>query len=292
MTSASLMLTGALLLGPPSGDRQTPVLTPSKTQPGEPAIAPAHVDAERAGPDPMLAQPTDPEPVAAAEPEPSELPSWQAEPGPTEGPREATPIADWTTAVDVEVVPAQSKQAPPGGVGVFAPAIAMYGLMITTQLVAGTVCEQDAYCGTRGWPWRAMGFATVGLAGLGGWLHGTRVAWNRSEAGLPEKKLIGRRAAGWSLFVLGVGGMIADTALYQLCYDGRRGPYMELEGFRYTCSPMTSVVTLHLSTLVGATGLGLGLSGESQRRKQPKFDLSVAPWGGRGQAGVSVGGRF
>ncbi|HLT35511.1 MAG TPA: hypothetical protein VK034_04475, partial [Enhygromyxa sp.] len=117
-------------------------------------------------------------------------------------------------------------------------------------------------------------------------------AWNRVEAGLPAKNPIGRRAAGWTMFALGLGGMIADTVLYHRCYDDARGPYTQIDGFRYTCSPVISVVTLDLSTLVGATGLGLALSGESQLRKRRKLDVSVAPWGGRGQAGLTLGGRF
>lgn len=304
MTSASLLLTGALLLGPPSGERQTPVLTPTQPQPGEPAIAPAHVDSERAGPEPMPAQPpepaqpTEPEPLPVAdEPAPAdqppgdELPSWQADPGPTDGSTEGTPIADWTTPVDPTAV-VTTKQAPPKGMALFAPAIGVFGMMITTQLITGLTCEADVYCGTRGWPWRAMGFATVAFAGGGGWLQGNHVAWKRAEAGLPAKNPIGRRAAGWSMFILGVGGMITDTVLYHRCYDDARGPYTEIDGFRYTCSPVISVVTLDLSTLVGATGLALGLSAESQLRKQAKLDLSLAPWGGRGQAGLTIAGRF
>ena len=43
---------------------------------------------------------------------------------------------------------------------------------------------------------------------------------------------------------------------------------------------------------MSASGLGLALSAESQLKNRPKFDLSVSPWGGRGQVGLSVGGRF
>jgi hypothetical protein len=294
MTSASLILTGALLFGPPGGERPTPVLTPTQPHPGEPAIAPAHVDAERAGPEPMPAPPVEPEPVVTPEPEPeptNELPSWQEGPRPADGSSDPTSIADWTTPVDPEAVPT-SKQAPPKGMALFAPAIGVFGVMVTTQLITGLSCDQDVYCGTRGWPWRGLGFVTTALVGGGGWLEGKRIAWDRSEAGLAPKNPIGRRAAGWAMFVVGLGGLVADTALYQLCYDGKRGPYMEVEGFRYTCSPVVSVVTLDFATLVGATGLGLALSAESQLRHQKKFAISVAPWGGRGQAGLSIAGRF
>lgn len=292
MASAPLLLLGTLLLGPPSGEG-SPAVGPTQPQVGEPAIAPAHVDAERAGPEPMPALPSEPEPVASEpepEPAPSELPSWQETPAPNVPSDQATPIADWTTPVDPTIA-GTSKQAPPKGMGLFAPAIGFFGAMITTQLITGLSCDNDVYCGTRGWPWRFMGIATMGFAGGGGWLQGQRVAWDRAQAGEPVKNPVGRRAAGWTMFVLGLGGFVADTTLYHRCYDGARGPYTEIVGFRYTCSPVISVVTLDLSTLLGATGLGLALSAEGQLRKQ-KLDLSLAPWGGRGQAGLSIGGRF
>lgn len=296
MTSASLLLIGTLLLGPPSGEG-TPAITPTQPQPGEPAIAPAHVDTDPAGPEPMPAQPIEPESVVEREPSPAdgELPSWQQEPTPGEQPSEAVPIADWTTPVDPQLVAPASKQAPAKGMSLFAPAIGLFGAMITSQLITGLTCESDVYCGTRGWPWRVLGVAGMGFAGGGGWLQGKRVAWDRAQAGLGPKTLVGRRAAGWTMFILGLGGFAADTALYHICYDGARGPYTEITGFRYTCSPVISVVTLDLSTLLGAAGLGLALSAESQLRHQGKFDLSdlsLAPWGGRGQAGLSIGGRF
>jgi hypothetical protein len=34
------------------------------------------------------------------------------------------------------------------------------------------------------------------------------------------------------------------------------------------------------------------MSAEGQLRHRKKYDLSVSPWGGRGQAGLSLGGRF
>jgi hypothetical protein len=138
-----------------------------------------------------------------------------------------------------------------------------------------------------------LGFTTVGLAGGGGWLQGKRMAWDQGAAGTTARKPTARRAAGWTMFVLGVGGMITDTILYHRCYDGALGPYTEIEGFRYTCSPIISVVTLDLSTLLAAVGLGLGMSAEGQlHQRRRSFDVSVSPWGGRGQAGLSLGGRF
>ncbi len=303
MTSASLLLTGALLLlGPPSKERPTPVLTPTQPQPGEPAIAPAQIDSERAGPEPMPAQPGElapepaveqPEPTPTPEPEGNSLPSWQEGPSPAPDSQTPTPVVDWTTPVDPNLAtPVAIKEGPAKGWGLVGAAGGVFGGMIVTQLITGLSCENDVYCGSRGWPWRFFGMSTMGLAGAGGWLQGKRVAWERVEAGKPANNPIGRRAAGWTLFILGLAGLITDTALYHICYDGRGGPYFERDGFRYTCSPVISVVTLDLSTLVGATGLGLALSAEGQLRNRPKFDLSVAPWGGRGQAGLSLAGRF
>jgi hypothetical protein len=301
MILALPVLMGVLAFGPPDE-----VLTPTQPQAGEPAIAPAQIDAERAGragPERLPTEPPAPTPVDQPEPEPS-LPSWQddaapsEEPGegpsesPSERPEEPTAIADWTTPVDPTYVADPIDSGDPGprkGWGLIGAAGGMFGGMVLSQLFTGLGCT-DVYCGTRGWPWRAMGLATVGLAGSGGWVVGQRLAWEQREGIRPVRSPTGRRAAGWSLFALGLAGMIADTALYQLCYDGQRGAYFEQEGFRYSCSPVISVVTLDLSTLVGATGLGLALSAEGQRRAAASFSLS--PWGGRGQAGLSLSGRF
>src|SRR5690606_4800149 len=223
----------------------------------------------------MPAKPSEPEPVAsepepvASEPAPapSELPSWQETPAPNVPLDQATPIADWTTPVDPAVA-AASEQAPPPGMALFAPAIGFFGTMVISQLITGISCDNDVYCGTRGWPWRFMGIATMGFAAGGGWFQCQRIAWDRAQAGKPAKNPVSRRAAGWTMFILGLGGFVADTTLYHLCYDDARGPYTEIVGFRYSCSPVISVVTLDLSTLLGATGLGLALSAEGQLRKQ------------------------
>jgi hypothetical protein len=297
MTSATLLLLGALLLGPPGGERQTPVLTPTQPQRGEPAIAPAVIDSERAGPEPepMLAQPDElpPEPMLEPdpEPEPDALPSWEEGPSPAD-PNESTPLADWQTPVDPNAVRPQINEGPAKGWGLIGAAGGIYGGMVVTQLITGFRCEADVYCGTRGWPWRLLGLTTMGFAGGGGWIQGKRVAWNREQEGKPVKNPVGRRAAGWTMFVLGLAGFVTDAALYHRCYDGQQGPYFELAGFRYTCSPNIPVTTHNLSTLVGASGLGVAMSAESQLRAQRKVELSVSPWGGRGQAGFSVAGRF
>jgi hypothetical protein len=300
MILALPVLAGVLAFGPPDE-----VLTPTQPQVGERAIAPAQIDAERAGPEPLPSEPPAPTPVDPPEPGPEPgLPSWQDQVGPnggpnevapSEGPEQPTPIADWTTPVDPTYVadPIASvdpaERGPRKGWGLIGVAGGMFGGMVLSQLFTGLGCS-DVYCGTRGWPWRAMGLATYGFAGGGGWVVGQRLAWEQAEGIRPVRSSTSRRAAGWSLFALGLAGMITDTALYQLCYDGQRGAYFEQEGFRYSCSPVVSVVTLDLSTLVGATGLGLALSAEGQRKASASF--AVAPWGGRGQAGLSLSGRF
>jgi hypothetical protein len=301
MISSALVSTSvalALLFGPP-GDRphvQTPSVSPIQPQPGEPAIAPAQIEGEAA-----IAEPAPVEPGPADSPLPETdpgLPSWQ-EGEPTQVPPpdvdpsdvmvEAGPVDEWGRPL-----PPPEKPIPPGGVGFYVGAGVLFGAMVTKQLVMGLTCE-DVYCGYRGVADRLLGLGTMGMAAGGGWFDGRRAAYLRHDAGKPPKSLTGRRAAGWTMFALGLGGLIADTALYNVCYSSADGPYTKLRGFSYTCSPVTSVVLVDLSTLVGSVGLGLGMSGESQRRHQKKYGVSgvsLAPWGGRGQAGLSLSGRF
>ena len=294
------LLTSALAFGPPDE-----VLTPTQPHVGEPAIAPAVIDSERAGPEPTegIAEVPTPDPVVEPGPGDAGLPSWNADPvpgdpsgaptdavPPVEGPSEAG-LQDWTAPVDPDYVQPSEDPGPGKGWGLISLAGGFFGGMIVTQIITGVTCS-DAYCGTRGWPWRIMGLGITGFAGGGGWLQGKRTAWERSRDGEPPAKLTGRRVAGWTVFTLGIAAMVTDAALYQLCYDGAKGPYFQQEGFRYTCSPIASVVTLDLSTLAAATGLGLGLSGEAQRKHRRHLDLGLSPWGGRGQAGLSVSGRF
>ena len=132
----------------------------------------------------------------------------------------------------------------------------------------------------------------MGMSGAGGWMQGKRTAWKRDRAGEPARNPVGRRAAGWTLFAVGMGGLIADMALYHACYEDAAGPYTQIEGFSYTCRPNLSVVLIDVTALLSTAGLGLALSGEGQLRARRKLDFSVAPYGGRGQLGLSIGGRF
>jgi hypothetical protein len=298
----------ALLLGPPADSRppvqspQVPAVSPSQPHAGEPAIAPVRVEGEAAITEPPAPAPIDPGP--ATEPQPTEpaptepapegeLPSWQGDPTPSPGtdpragdPADAPLTDEWGTPL-----PPPEKPSPPKGNGFYAGAGALFGVMITKQLAMGLMCE-DVYCGWRGNMDRGLGLGVMGLAAGGGWFQGRRAAFLAHDAGKPAKPLTGRRAAGWTMFAVGLGGLIADAVLYNVCYSSASGPYTQLEGFTYACSPITSVVIVDFSTLIGAVGMGMGLSAESQRRHHKKYELSVAPWGGRGQAGLSLSGRF
>jgi hypothetical protein len=298
MFSSALVSTSvalALLLGPPV---QNPSVSPTQPQPGEPAIAPAQIEgeaaiAEPAPVDPAITpepQPTEPEP----EPEP-ELPSWQSDPtsvpppsgDPSNIPSDSALTDDWGRPL-----PPPEKPIPPKGAAFYIGSGVLFGAMITKQWIMGGLMCDDVYCGYRGNVDRALGLGTMAFAIGGGWFDGRRAAYLRHDAGKPQKPLTGRRAAGWTMFAVGLGGLLADAILYNVCYSSADGPYTKIVGFSYTCSPVTSVVIVDLSTLVGTVGLGLGVSAESQRRHHKKYQMSLAPWGGRGQAGLSISGRF
>jgi hypothetical protein len=299
MITAAQTLCVALLLGPPSGERppvQSPAVSPVQPQPGEPAIAPAHVDHVAEQPEPLPPEQPQPDPAtvepAPTEPPPDEngaLPSWQSDPLPSDrgDPADIPPVDEWGTPIE----PPPPKPGPPKGGGLFGGAGAMLGVMVTRQWITALVCE-DVYCGWRGNFDRVLSLGVMGLAAGGGWLHGRRRAYLQHEAGTPAKPPTGRRAAGWTLFALGFGGLIADTVLSNLCYQQAKGPYTQLSGFSYTCSPVASVVVVDISTLIGAVGIGMGMSAESQIRNRAKFDLAVSPYAGQGQAGLSLSGRF
>jgi hypothetical protein len=314
MLSPALVLPSvalALLLGPPADARppvQSPVIGPTQPLPGEPAIAPSDVEGDRAAterpaptmiePDPTLEpQPTEPEPEGA-------LPSWEGTPTePGTQPAEGDPadlgdlpfVDEWGTPL-----PPPEKPIPPKGNGFYAGAGALFGVMVVKQLTMGLACN-DVYCGWRGNIDRGLGLGVMGIAAGGGWFQGRRAAYLAHDAGKPAKSLMGRRVGGWTMFAVGLGGLIADAVLYNVCYSSAIGPYTKIEGFTYTCSPVASVLVVDFSTLIGAVGMGMGLSAESQRKHHKKYEKSakagqvqwaVGPWGGRGQAGLSFSGRF
>lgn len=302
---SSVVLASLCALGPP--EREQPVISPTQPQPGEPAIAPARIDSERAGPEPeaMPADPVDPDPSAQpepVEPEPADpdpsaqpesepaLPSWESappEPGPEQG-------IDHQPIYDPYGQPVEPVEKPPvGGGPMFGVAAGLVGITITRQWITAVVCL-DVYCGNRGLGDDALMVGTMALAGYGGWRAGARKAWIESRDGAPPSRPTGRRAAGWTLFALGFGGFLADTVLYNICYSDALGPYTKIDGFSYTCSPEISAAVTDLTGLTSAVGLGLGLSAEAQIRTRSKWDaeLSVLPYGGRGHLGLSLSGRF
>ena len=332
MSFLSLPLCTALMSLAPSGETPA-VQRPQVSQPevGEPAIAPAQVETEAAlapaveptpggelqpavepapggelqpavepAPGGELQPAVEPAPGGelqpAVEPAPGgelgpaqepELPSWDSEPAPPVEGGDLPRVDEWGVPI------ATVDRSPPKGGGWFGGAAGLFGAMITKQLIMGLTCD-DVYCGYRGNFDRVMGFGVVGLAAGGGWYDGRRRAFFELKNETEQGSLIKRRATGWTLFGLGMVGMLTDMVLYHVCYDGAAGPYRQLEGFSYTCSPVASVVTLDFSTIFAAAGIGLGMSAESQlrHRERNKFDLSVAPWGGRGQAGISFSGQF
>jgi hypothetical protein len=314
MLSPALVLPSvalALLLGPPADARppvQSPVIGPTQPLPGEPAIAPSDVEGDRAAterPAPTIIEPD--MPGMTPEPQPTEpepegaLPSWEGtptEPGtqPAEGDPADLPLIDeWGTPL-----PPPEKPIPPKGNGFYAAAGGLFGAMVIKQLTMGLTCD-DVYCGWRGHIDRGLGLGVMGIAAGGGWFQGRRAAYLAHDAGKPAKSLMGRRVGGWTMFAVGLGGLIADAVLYNVCYSSAIGPYTKIEGFTYTCSPVASVLVVDFSTLIGAVGMGMGLSAESQRKHHKKYEKSakagqvqwaVGPWGGRGQAGLSFSGRF
>lgn len=313
---------GALLLIALGGDAPEPAVAPGSSQPAEAAIAPARVDNEAAGgptvqkpgsasPEPVGAQPVEPvaegpaevaplgepEPEPAPEPEPGGLPSADA---PVAEPSEGGGLPTWgeapvAQASDPETegwaVEEEFVKPPPNGVGLYSTAALLFGTAITKQWVMEISCGDDAYCGGRGLIDDFLMFGAIGFAGAGGWKHGEHIRWKAEQAGKPAVVPRGRQIAGWTVFAIGMAGLITDLGLYQACYSSALGPYTQIDGFRYTCSPAASIVVTDVSGLAGAIGAGLGMSAQRQIRAS-KVDVSIAPAGGRGRVGLSLTGRF
>jgi hypothetical protein len=255
MSPSSLALIVALSLGPPE-----PLGEASNDEAGIPPV--------------IIIPVSMPEPTPEPEPEPELAPLDEPPP---------TPIPTATR------LPASAVSG--SAVDRFGPALGVLAVMIGTQALANGLCR-NVYCRTRGWYSRTFGIGLITAAGIGGWQLGHDIAKARLEHGKPALNPVGRRATGWTLFALSLAALIADTTLYQLCYDGARGPYKQIDMFRYSCSPLFSIIVVDLSAVVAATGLGLALSAESQLRHQRRYRLDLAPWAGAGQAGLTLGGRF
>ncbi|GEM_PF-2794783 len=294
---------GLLALLPPSGEG---VSIQRPGEPGEAAIAPAHIEFEvaqseaeseaelsnfgpEAEPDPGLGPEVDPPWPADAVPEQVEppppsgvLPGWDSDPAPGESESESE---SW------DQTRPQGPPLPKSGRLMFSLAGVAYGAALTRQLVTGLRCD-DLYCGFRGFTDDALMLATIGFAAKGGWLAGRRAAVVGERRGDAARVPTGRRIAGWTLFAAGLSGLIVDVGLYNACYSSAAGPYAERSGFGYSCSAGTSAAVTDISGLVGAVGAGLGLSAEAQIKRARVGELSLLPYGGRGRVGVSLSGRF
>lgn len=304
MTSLALALHLALA-GPPEE-----VIAPP-SQPGEPAIAPAELSSERAS-QPTVQRPGQTQPDAGlptydepaigdpVEPGPSE-------PGPSEsGPNEPTPDEDLPTWSEQPIgapiedpwdapalEPVKLPGEPPRGVGLLAGAGVGFALVFTKQWIEQIVCT-DVYCGYRGNFDRLVLLGSLGLIGGGAWLEGRHTGFMRLHHDKPQRKLLGRRAAGWTLFSLGMVGMIAEATLYMTCYDAAKGPFLEQSGFSYTCRPAASVLMMDGSATMAAVGFGLGMSAEAERKEARKgaAKLVLLPLVDRERAGLALVGRF
>jgi hypothetical protein len=299
MTSLALAL-HLVLAGPPEE-----VIAPPP-QPGEPAIAPAELPSEQAAaptvqrpgqtqPDgalPTYDQPTSSDPV---EPGPSE-------PGPSEpGPSEELPTyAEQPIGAPIEdpwdapaLEPVKLPGEPPRGVGLLAGAGVGFAVVFTKQWIEQIVCT-DVYCGYRGNFDRLVLLGSLGMIGGGAWLEGRHTGFMRRHHDEPQRKLLGRRAAGWTLFSLGMVGMIAEATLYMTCYDGAKGPFLEQSGFSYTCRPAASVLMMDGSATLAAIGFGLGMSAEAERKEARKgaTKLALLPFADRERGGLALIGRF
>lgn len=298
MTSLALALHLALV-GPPDE-----VVAPS-AQPGEPAIAPAELPSERASqptvqrpgqtqPDgelPTYDQPTTSDPVEppSGETPPAEQPADEALPTWSDTPVGA-PIDDPWDAPPLE--PVKLPGEPPRGVGLLAGAGVGFAVVFTKQWIEALVCE-DVYCGYRGNFDRLFLLGSLGLIGGGAWLEGKHTGFMRRHHDKPVRKLVGRRAAGWTLFSLGMVGMIAEASLYMTCYDGARGPFLEQSGFSYTCRPTASVLMMDGSATLAAIGFGLGMSAEAERKDaRNNTKLALLPYADLQRAGLALVGRF
>lgn len=287
----------------PSGvqDDRADAIAPVQPQPGEPAIAPAQIEGERASePPPELPALDTPPPEAEPAPEqddpfaepsvgpgppsqPSEsdLPSWNTQPVDTSVPNE------WNAPPQPGAIPG----APNRGTGYFIGAGLLFGGVLTRQWVTELICA-DVYCGFRGNLDRVLLLGSIGLAGGGAWMEGRYREFKRDYEGKPARSLTGRRAAGWTLFSLGIVGMISEAALTMTCYDGAKGPFFVQDGLSYTCRPTASVLMMDGSALMAAIGFGLAMSGEAAKRERKRVQTAVMPMASPDRAGLVFVGRF
>jgi hypothetical protein len=293
-----------VLLGPPEE-----VIAPAG-QAGEPAIAPAELPGDKASSKPVVQRPGEPAPEPAVEPEPG-LPSYETEPPPVEpgDPVEPPPPSDdalptWSEEPISEPLddpwnapdqpPAKLPGEPRRGVGLLVGGSLGFAVIFTRQWVTELMCT-DVYCGFRGNLDRLVLLGSIGMIGGGAWMEGRHKGFMRDHEGKPMRPLLGRRAAGWTMFAVGLAGMITEAGLYMACYDGARGPFVDASGFSYTCRPAASVVMMDGSAVLSSVGFGLAMSAQSERREMTRKKAAkvvMLPYASADRAGLALIGRF
>lgn len=299
MASIAVALTLALL-GPPE-----PVIAPAG-QAGEPAIAPAELPGEKASSQPVVQRPGE----AAPEPEPG-LPSYETEPPPGEPsePVEPPPPSDdilptWSDEPISEPLddpwyapeqpPAKLPGEPRRGIGLLAGAGVGFAAVFTRQWITELTCS-DVYCGFRGNLDRVVLLGSLAMIGGGAWMEGRHKGFMRNHDQKPMRPLLGRRAAGWTMFAVGLAGMITEAGLYMACYDAARGPFLEANGFSYTCRPTASVLMMDGSAVLSSVGFGLAMSAQAERRQmagKKAAKVMMLPYASADRAGAALVGRF
>jgi hypothetical protein len=306
MASLGLALT-FVLLGPPG-----PVVAPAE-QPGEPAIAPAELPSEQASSQPVVQRPgqAPPQPEPATEPG---LPSYDEQPveptpgEPAEQPVEPPPpssdeLPTWSTEpvrepiedpwAAPEMRPAKLPGEPRRGVGLLVGGGMGFAVVFTRQWISALMCN-DVHCGYRGNFDRLFLLGSIGMIGGGAWMEGKYRGFMRNHEQQPIRPLVGRRAAGWTLFAIGIAGMITEASLYMACYDGAKGPFLEMNGFSYTCRPTASVLMIDGSAVLSSVGFGLAMSAQAERKQQGarRGKVAMLPYASADRAGLALVGRF
>lgn len=304
MVSFGFGLTLALLGSP------EPVISPAG-QAGDPAIAPAELPSDKASSKPVVQQPGQ----RPSEPEPdTELPSYEPEPDPSEPSDSDVPVEPleppqtygdlptWSEEPIGEPLdepwnqPAMKPPKLPGepkrGVGLLVGASLGFAVVFTRQWVTELMCA-DVYCGFRGNFDRLVLLGSIGMVGGGAWMEGRHKGFMRGHDGKPMRSLLGRRAAGWTMFAVGLAGMVTEAGLTMACYDGARGPFVQRDGFSYTCRPAASVLMMDGSAVLSSVGFGLAMSAQAERREMGKAaKVAMLPYASSDRAGLQLIGKF
>lgn len=295
------------LLGPPES-----VITPVG-QPGDPAIAPAELPSDAASSKPVVQQPGQQPGPQPSEPD-SELPSYEPEPDVAE-PSDPQPPSEQEVPPPSDALPTWSDEPvgepldypwnepgtgpttlpgePKRGIGLLVGAGLGFAVVFTRQWVTELMCE-DVYCGFRGNFDRLVLLGSIGMVGGGAWMNGRHKGFMRTHQDKPMRSLLGRRAAGWTMFAVGLAGMVTEAGLTMACYDGASGPFVKLDGFSYTCRPAASVLMMDGSAVLSSVGFGLAMSAKAERREMSAKAAKVAmlPYASSDRAGLQLVGQF